>query len=511
MSFNQRIKEMFGYKEHNEDTLYETLVPKSGSLNLEEIINTARHDFLTWKKDDKLNEELSSAKDYAVEGDITKKSFLKQELLNFITATFPGINKYNIDSLIKQYHINYYENLYCDIKPTNEYEQRIYDDFEKYRLYDSTPVNEKFMKLVTISYQELWGLGPIDEIVDDVENINSLWTNNKNDIRIQWRGKKVRLRNLRYRSQEDYEQSIRNATAYDSIYDLSPTEPTITCSRRNGSRVVAVVPGLSDQWTLNYRNFDNNLPYVEKLIELNTLDARFDCILRANARAKMNYTIIGPQGTGKTTFLKALTAFYNKNLAILVLDAMNELRLKEFLPEHDIHTHIYNDRYSIEKCFDISVKEDRDIYLFTEMKNGIEFCTSFTAKARGKEGSGGTTHGSSFDAYVDIATDLLMETGRFISREEAFKRIIKADNIVYVFDYNEETGHRYLKTWSEIIYKKETQTYEENVLVSYSQKDNKWYWINPMSQQLREKYHEEDLKKLDEIRIEMQPIDEKVS
>ena len=269
------------------------------------------------------------------------------------------------------------------------------------------------------------------------------------------------------------------------ILDLSRVHPSVVCSRLNGSRIVAKLPPLSPEPNINIRNFDDSLCNFEKLIELNSLDKDIKKFFEYMVKGRLNFSISGQMGTGKTNLLKAILSLYNENLSIMTFEPSNELRLAKLLPNHDIRGSIYSPEHGIEELFELALKEDRDIFIMAEIRSAIEAYFSLHAKLRVGKGSGDTYHSTGFKNYMSTFSKLLMELGRYNSVHEAELTIALANDIIIFLDYDVITGQRFIKNISEIVV--DENKISENRLIEYNPKTKTWYSVNKPSETLKNK------------------------
>jgi len=473
--------------------IYEKIIQKDRKINLKELINIVRDEFPVWKNEETQNRELSEYIDGATKGDLVYKNIVKREIKSYLLETQKYINSENIDEFIKQYYINYYDNLfikqkdYESLKDTlSIYEKNIYNYFEKYVLTSGSTYDEKYEKLSSILYQENYGLGAIDEIADDYENINGLWTNNKNDVYIQFKGLKARVRNLFFEDNSSYENVIKNSTAYDAQFDISQADPIVFCSRKSGSRVTAIFPPVNVTPCLNIRNFNESINSLENLVELNTINEKIKRFLELLVKGRPNFSVIGAMGSGKTTFLRALMGIYDKRLSYLTIEASDELRLYKFLKDFDIRSHIYSKKNLPDICLEASYREDRDIILQGEVRTAVEAYNAVYVKNKVAKGSGDSYHAAGFKEYMITRRNLLMETGKYQNYIQAEMDLAYSEDIIYIFKYEPNTGYRYLEKISEIEVLSD-ESYRERVLIKYDENDKCWYSEENISKYLEER------------------------
>ncbi len=483
-----------------EKSNYEKLVLKGIDITLEQIIQIVKDEF-----------ESEYIKE-AIEGDIGCKKALKNELVEFLNKVYTvDFFKENnrIDKVINQYHLDYSKNMYLDEIPEDEVHKKIYQYFEKFILGEHSSFEDKYRRLINIIYQENYGLSVIDEMADDYENINELWTNSKDDIYIQFHGVKVKLRNCYFKDITSYENVIKNSTAFDAAFDISQSDPIVFCSRKNGSRVTAIFPPVNVKPCLNIRNFNESISSLENLVELNTINQDIKNFLEILIKGRPNFSIIGAMGSGKTTFLRALMSIYDPQLSYLTIEPSDELRLYRFLKDFDIRSHIYSKKNPPDICLEASYRENRDIIIQGEIRTSTEAYNAIYVKNKVAKGSGDTYHANGFEEYMITRRNLLMETGKYQNYHQAEIDLAYSEDIIYIFKYNPKTGYRYLDRISELEILKAEDDYRERVLIRYDENDKCWYSEETISEQLAERllyeqsFTRKDLSKLNKILADM--------
>ncbi len=216
------------------------------------------------------------------------------------------ITPFNIDSLIEQYHINYYKNIYTgDIIEfgENTIDLEIEDYCNRFRITTDNTYEEKLEKLSQIVYQETYGYSVIDELlfsIGDETLINEIGCNRYDYIWIQFKGVKRQIPNFDFKflNEEVYNKIIENRITSDSSSEMNQEEPIINCSLKNGYRVTALRPYLSKYFTVNIRYiYSKNMNFKFNNI---MQDKMHDIIKIAVKRGRRNVCIMGEQGSGKT-------------------------------------------------------------------------------------------------------------------------------------------------------------------------------------------------------------------
>ncbi len=111
--------------------------------------------------------------------------------------------------------------------------------------------------------------------------------------------------------------------------DISEAKPILDSRLPDGSRVAAVIPPCSlGGVTLTIRKFNTRHFRVEDLIALGALDQPLANRLEGYVLGRKNILISGGTGTGKTTFLGALSRFIPEDERILLIEDTAEIRIR---------------------------------------------------------------------------------------------------------------------------------------------------------------------------------------
>ena len=111
--------------------------------------------------------------------------------------------------------------------------------------------------------------------------------------------------------------------------DISEAKPILDSRLPDGSRVAAVIPPCSlGGVTLTIRKFNTRYFRVEDLIALGALDQPLANRLEGYVLGRKNILISGGTGTGKTTFLGALSRFIPEDERILLIEDTAEIRIR---------------------------------------------------------------------------------------------------------------------------------------------------------------------------------------
>jgi pilus assembly protein CpaF len=111
---------------------------------------------------------------------------------------------------------------------------------------------------------------------------------------------------------------------------IDESSPLVDARLPDGSRVNAIIPPLSLSGPLlTIRKFAQNRFALSELIEIGTLSDEAAEFLENCIRARLNILVSGGTGTGKTTFLNALSAAIPDSDRIVTIEDAAELQLAQ--------------------------------------------------------------------------------------------------------------------------------------------------------------------------------------
>jgi pilus assembly protein CpaF len=174
---------------------------------------------------------------------------------------------------------------------------------------------------------EMIGLGVLEPLLAD-PSVTEIMVNGHDDIWVERGGRLERQHDLRFASEQQLYQTIdRIVGGVNRRVDES--SPMVDARLPSGERVNVIIPPLSLRGpALTIRRFPT--PYsMDQLIQLGSLDRDLADLLAAFVRAKLNIVVSGGTGTGKTTFLNALSASIPADERIITVEDAAELQLQQ--------------------------------------------------------------------------------------------------------------------------------------------------------------------------------------
>ena len=174
-------------------------------------------------------------------------------------------------------------------------------------------------------FSSIRGLGILDGIMDD-PSITEVMVNGPDKIFIEKNGRVVRL-DERFESERRLEDIIQRIVGRAGR-EVNQANPIVDTRLSDGSRVNVVLRPISMIGPiLTIRKFSQTPMTMEQLIRFGSLTPDIAEKLRLLVRAKFNIFISGGTGSGKTTFLNALSNYIPADERIITIEDSAELQI----------------------------------------------------------------------------------------------------------------------------------------------------------------------------------------
>jgi len=194
---------------------------------------------------------------------------------------------------------------------------------------------------------------------------------------------------------------------------INTDNPYLDARLPDGSRVNCVIPPVSlDGPSLTIRRFPAQVPTLQDLVALKTLDERMAFFLHCSVAAKINLIVAGGTGSGKTTLLNALSFSIPAHERIVTIEDAAELRLKsENLVRLETRPSTHDKPGISAQALVINALRMRPDRIIMGECRGVETQDMLTAMNTGHDGSMTTTHANSpRDTLRRLETMILMNS-----------------------------------------------------------------------------------------------------
>jgi pilus assembly protein CpaF len=174
---------------------------------------------------------------------------------------------------------------------------------------------------------DIFGYGPLERLLEDA-SISEIMVNGAKEIWVERAG---RLSRTDYSfSDSSHLRRIITRMVGQVGRRIDESSPLVDARLPDGSRVNAIIPPLSLSGPLlTIRKFAQNRFDLEELIQIGTLSDSGARFLEGCIRAELNVLVSGGTGTGKTTFLNALSAAVPDTERIVTIEDAAELQLNQ--------------------------------------------------------------------------------------------------------------------------------------------------------------------------------------
>ena len=186
------------------------------------------------------------------------------------------------------------------------------------------PIQER-VNLTDELYSSIRGLGLLDMIIKD-DDITEVMINGTDEIFIEKSGKIERL-NQSFESQRKLDDIIQRIVGRAGR-EVNQSNPIVDTRLPDGSRVSVVLPPVALKGpTLTIRKFSKTPMTVEQLIKYKSITPQIARVLETFVKAKYNIFISGGTGSGKTTFLNALSNYIPNTERVITIEDSAELQI----------------------------------------------------------------------------------------------------------------------------------------------------------------------------------------
>ena len=175
-------------------------------------------------------------------------------------------------------------------------------------------------------FSSIRGLGLLDSIISD-DDITEVMINGPDNIFIEKNGKLSKLKET-FESERRLEDIIQRIVG-SAGREVNQANPIVDTRLADGSRVNVVLPPIALCGpTVTIRKFSKEPMTIAKLIQYGSITQDIADVLELMVKAKFNIFICGGTGSGKTTFLNALSNYIPKDERVITIEDSAELQIE---------------------------------------------------------------------------------------------------------------------------------------------------------------------------------------
>lgn len=203
-------------------------------------------------------------------------------------------------------------------------EKQVREEVDAYFVGKYVSIEDKAF-LADQIFSAIRGFGLLDQIIND-DTVTEVMINGPEDIFIEKSGKLMKLEET-FESEEKLQDIIQRIVALAGR-EVNQANPIVDTRLPEGSRVNVVLPPISLKGPIvTIRKFSKEPMTVEKLIQYGSITPQIADILRLLVKAKYNIFICGGTGSGKTTFLNAISNFIPRDERVITIEDSAELQI----------------------------------------------------------------------------------------------------------------------------------------------------------------------------------------
>ena len=280
-------------------------------------------------------------------------------------------------------------------------------------------------------YSSIRGFGLLDSIISD-DSITEVMINGPEKIFIEKKGRLTRL-DKKFESQRKLEDVIQRIVGLAGR-EVNQANPICDTRLPDGSRVNVVLPPIALCGpTITIRKFSKEPMTINKLIEYGSITQEIADKLELLVKAKYNIFISGGTGSGKTTFLNALSNFIPKDERIITIEDSAELQIAGIDNLVSLETRNANasgaGQITIRDLIKSSLRMRPERIIVGECRGG-EALDMLQAMNTGHDGSLSTGHANSTEDMLSRLETMVLQGADGLPLEAIKQQIASAVDII---------------------------------------------------------------------------------
>ena len=290
---------------------------------------------------------------------------------------------------------------------------------------------EQRVSIVQQIYSSIRGFGLLDTILTD-DTITEVMINGPDHIFIEQKGHLFRL-DKHFESERRLEDIIQRIVGLAGR-EVNQANPICDTRLSDGSRVNVVLPPIALCGpTLTIRKFSKTPMTIEKLIEYESLTQDIADKLELLVKAKYNIFISGGTGSGKTTFLNALSNYIPKDERVITIEDSAELQIAGIDNLVSLETRNANvagaGEITIRDLIKSSLRMRPERIIVGEVRGG-EALDMLQAMNTGHDGSLSTGHANSTEDMLSRLETMVLQGAAGLPLDAIRQQIASAVDII---------------------------------------------------------------------------------
>ena len=290
---------------------------------------------------------------------------------------------------------------------------------------------EQRVSIIQQVYSSIRGFGLLDTIISD-DTITEVMINGPENVFIEQNGRLFKL-DKQFESQRRLEDVIQRIVGLAGR-EVNQANPICDTRLPDGSRVNVVLPPIALCGpTLTIRKFSKTPMTIEKLIQYGSITKEIAEKLEILVKAKYNIFISGGTGSGKTTFLNALSNYIPKDERVITIEDSAELQIVGIDNLVSLETRNANTsgagQITIRDLIKSSLRMRPERIVVGEVRGG-EALDMLQAMNTGHDGSLSTGHANSTQDMLSRLETMVLQGAAGLPLEAIRQQIASAVDII---------------------------------------------------------------------------------
>jgi len=290
---------------------------------------------------------------------------------------------------------------------------------------------EQRVSIVQQVYSSIRGFGLLDSIISD-DSITEVMINGPENVFIEQDGRLFKL-DKQFESQRRLEDIIQRIVGLAGR-EVNQANPICDTRLPDGSRVNVVLPPIALCGpTITIRKFSKTPMTIEKLIAYGSLTQDIADKLELLVKAKYNIFIAGGTGSGKTTFLNALSNYIPRDERVITIEDSAELQITGVDNLVSLETRNANasgsGEITIRDLIKSSLRMRPERIVVGEVRGG-EALDMLQAMNTGHDGSLSTGHANSTEDMLSRLETMVLQGAAGLPLEAIRQQIASAVDII---------------------------------------------------------------------------------
>lgn len=290
---------------------------------------------------------------------------------------------------------------------------------------------EQRISIVQQVYSSIRGFGLLDSIISD-DTITEVMINGPQNVFIEQNGRLFKL-DKQFESQRRLEDIIQRIVGLAGR-EVNQANPICDTRLPDGSRVNVVLPPIALCGpTITIRKFSKIPMTIERLIKYGSITQEIADKLELLVKAKYNIFIAGGTGSGKTTFLNALSNYIPKDERVITIEDSAELQITGVENLVSLETRNANasgaGEITIRDLIKSSLRMRPERIVVGEVRGG-EALDMLQAMNTGHDGSLSTGHANSTEDMLSRLETMVLQGAAGLPLEAIRQQIASAVDII---------------------------------------------------------------------------------